>query len=94
MFRVHGQWPTREIWNLAPENHPCYQSFVYYDKLRYRLMPYLYSMAGWVHLKDYTMMRGLVMDFNGDREVLNIKDQWMFGPAMMACPVSGCLVLP
>ena len=87
LFRVHGQWPTREIWNLAPENHPCYQSFVYYDKLRYRLMPYLYSMAGWVHLKDYTMMRGLVMDFNGDREVLNIKDQWMFGPAMMACPV-------
>ena len=87
LFRVHGQWPTREIWNIAPENHPCYQSFVYYDRLRYRLMPYLYSMAGWVHTKDYTMMRGLVMDFNGDREVLNIKDQWMFGPALMACPV-------
>ena len=87
LFRVHGQWPTREIWNLAPDNHPCYQSFVYYDKLRYRLMPYLYSMAGWVHLKDYTMMRGLMMDFNGDREVENIKDQWMFGPALMACPV-------
>ena len=87
LFRVHGQWPTREIWNLAPDNHPCYQSFVYYDKLRYRLMPYLYSMAGWVHLKDYTMMRGLIMDFNGDREVENIKDQWMFGPALMACPV-------
>ena len=88
LFRVHGQWPTREIWNLAPENHPCYQSFVYYDKLRYRLMPYLYSMAGWVHLKDYTMMRGLMMDFNGDRNVCDIKDQWMFGPALMACPVS------
>ena len=44
-------------------------------------------MAGWVHLNDYTMMRGLVMDFNGDRQVLNIKDQWMFGPALMACPV-------
>ena len=87
LFRVHGQWPLREIWNLAPESHPCYQSFVYYDKLRYRLMPYLYSMAGWVHLKDYTMMRGLVMDFNGDRNVEDIKDQWMFGPALMACPV-------
>ena len=87
LFRVHGQWPTREIWNIAPEDHPCYQSFVYYDKLRYRLMPYLYSMAGWVHTKDYTMMRGLIMDFNGDREVENIKDQWMFGPALMACPV-------
>ena len=88
LFRVHGQWPLREIWNLAPENHPCYQSFVYYDKLRYRLMPYLYSLAGWVHLKDYTMMRGLIMDFNGDWQVTNIKDQWMFGPALMACPVA------
>ena len=87
LFRAHGQWPLREIWNIAPDNHPAYKSFVYYDKLRYRLMPYLYSMAGWVHLKDYTMMRALVMDFNGDREVLNIKDQWMFGPALMACPV-------
>ncbi len=87
LFRVHGQWPTREIWNIAPDNHPAYKSFVYYDKLRYRLMPYLYSMAGWVHLKDYTMMRGLIMDFNGDKNVENIKDQWMFGPALMACPV-------
>ena len=87
LFRVHGQWPLREIWNLAPEQHPCYQSFVYYDKLRYRLMPYLYSMAGWVHLKDYTMMRGLVMDFGSDCDVHDIKDQWMFGPALMACPV-------
>ena len=88
LFRVHGQWPLREIWNIAPEQHPCYQSFVYYDKLRYRLMPYLYSMAGWVHLKDYTMMRGLIMDFNGDKQVEDIKDQWMFGPALMACPVA------
>ena len=87
LFRVHGQWPLREIWNIAPDNHPAYKSFVYYDKLRYRLMPYLYSMAGWVHTKDYTMMRGLMMDFNGDSEVYNIKDQWMFGPALMACPV-------
>ena len=64
-----------------------YQSFVYYDKLRYRLMPYLYSMAGWAHFKDYTLMRPLVMDFNGDKEVENIGNQWMFGPALMACPV-------
>lgn len=87
LFRVHGQWPAREIWNIAPDNHPAYRSFVYYDKLRYRLMPYLYSMAGWVHLNDYTIMRALVMDFNGDNAVNNIKNQWMFGPALMACPV-------
>ena len=87
LFRVHGQWPLREIWNIAPDDHPAYKSFVYYDKLRYRLMPYLYSMAGWVHTRDYTMMRGLMMDFNGDKDIYNIKDQWMFGPALMACPV-------
>ena len=87
LFRAHGQWPLREIWNIAPDEHPAYKSFVYYDKLRYRLMPYLYSMAGWAHFKDYTLMRPLIMDFNGDREVENIGNQWMFGPALMACPV-------
>ncbi len=87
LFRAHGQWPLREIWNIAPDNHPAYKSFVYYDKLRYRLMPYIYSMAGWAHFKDYTLMRALVMDFNGDKEVENIGNQWMFGPALMACPV-------
>ena len=87
LFRSHGQWPLREIWNIAPDEHPAYKSFVYYDKLRYRLMPYLYSLAGWAHFRDYTLMRPLVMDFNGDREVENIGNQWMFGPALMACPV-------
>lgn len=87
IFRSHGQWPLREIWNIAPQEHPAYQSFVYYDRLRYHLMPYLYSLAAWTHFKDYTMMRSLVMDHGNDREVLNIKDQWMLGPALMACPV-------
>ena len=87
LYRAHGQWPLREVWNIAPADHPAYKTIVAYDKLRYRLMPYLYSMAGMVHLKDYTMMRGLVMDFNGDEKVLDIKDQWMFGSALMTCPV-------
>lgn len=87
LYRAHGQWPLREVWNIAPADHPAYKTIVAYDKLRYRLMPYLYSMAGMVHLRDYTMMRGLVMDFNGDDKVLDIKDQWMFGSALMACPV-------
>ena len=88
LYRAHGQWPLREVWNIAPEDHPCYQTIVYYDKLRYRMMPYLYSMAGWAHLKDYTLMRALVMDFQNDERVYDIKDQWMFGPAFMACPVA------
>ena len=87
LFRSHGQWPLREIWNIAPDNHPAYRSFVYYDRLRYRLMPYLYSLAAWAHFRDYTLMRALVMDFDRDTEVLNIGNQWMLGPALMACPV-------
>ena len=87
LYRTHGQWPLREVWNIAPENHPAYKAILYYDKLRYRLMPYLYSMAGAVHFADYTPMRALVMDFNGDDKVYDIKDQFMFGPALMACPV-------
>jgi len=87
LFRAHGQWPPRELWNIAPEGSETYESILYYMKLRYRLMPYLYSMAGAVHFRDYTMMRGLVMDFPGDAAVRNISDQWMFGPAFMPCPV-------
>ena len=87
LFRAHGQWPLREIWNIAPDEHPAYKSFVYYDRLRYRLMPYLYSLAGWAHFNDYTLMRALVMDFGGDRRVEDIGNQWMLGPALMACPV-------
>ena len=88
LFRAHGQWPLREPWNIAPEDHPAYRSFLYYDRLRYRLMPYLYSMAGWVHLRHYTMMRALVMDFPDDPQACNVKDQWLFGPSLMVCPVS------
>ncbi len=87
IYRTHGQWPFREPWNIAPRNHPAYRALLYYDKLRYRLMPYLYSIAGWVHFNDYTMMRGLTMDFNGDPKIKAIADQWMFGPSLMACPV-------
>lgn len=87
LFRAHGQYPFREIWNIAPEGHPCYNSVVYYTKLRYNLMPYIYSMAGMTHFADYTMMRPLVMDFTADAAVNNIGDQYMFGPALMVAPV-------
>jgi alpha-D-xyloside xylohydrolase len=87
LFRSHGQYPYREIWNIAPETHPAYQSMLYYNRLRYRLMPYLYSLAGWTYWQDYTIMRPLAMDFAQDKQVLNIGDQYMFGPALMVCPI-------
>lgn len=87
IFRAHGEAPWREIWEVAPEGTPTYNSILWWDKFRYRMMPYLYSMAGWVHFRDYTMLRALVMDFADDMQTLDIKDQWMFGPSLMACPV-------
>jgi len=87
LFRSHGQYPYREIWNVAPETHPAYHSMLYYNQLRYRLMPYIYSLSGKVYLDNYTIMRALVMDFGNDKNVLNIGDQYMFGPCLMVCPV-------
>ena len=87
LFRTHGQFPYRELWNIAPETHPAYKTMLYYTQLRYRLMPYIYSLAGKCYFDDYTMMRGLVMDFPKDKNVLNIGDQYMFGSGLMICPV-------
>ena len=87
LFRAHGQYPYREVWNIAPLGHPCYNSIVYYTKLRYNLMPYIYSLAGMTYFNDYTIMRPLVMDFTADCNVNNIGDQYMFGPALMVAPV-------
>ena len=87
LFRTHGQWPRRELWNIAPEGSPAYNSILWYMQLRYRLMPYLYSLTGAVHFEDATLMRGLPMDYPEDPEVRDLSDQWMLGPAFMACPV-------
>jgi len=87
LFRAHGQFPFREIFNTAPEDHPAYASFLYYDKLRYRLLPYIYSLAGAAYHDNYTIMRGLAMDFPNDTAVLNINDQYLFGPALLINPV-------
>ncbi len=87
MYRAHGQYPFREPWNIAPENHAAYKAIAAQMDLRYRLMPYIYSLAANVHFDDYTMMRPLVMDFNHDAQVRNIGYQFMFGPAFMVNPV-------
>lgn len=87
LFRSHGQFPYREIFNIAPEDHAAYKSFLYYNKLRYRLLPYIYSLAGATYHENYTLMRGLAMDFSKDTAVLNIGDQYMFGPSLLINPV-------
>jgi len=87
MYRSHGQFPYREPWNIAPEGHPAYEVIKSCLELRYRLMPYIYSLAADVHFKDYTIMRPLVMDYGKDKNVLNIGYQFMFGPSIMVNPI-------
>lgn len=87
LFRVHGQFPYREMFNIAPEDHPAYQTMLAYDKLRYKLMPYIYSLTGAVTQKNYTIMRALIMDFENDKKVYSIPDEYMFGPALLVNPV-------
>ncbi|MBQ8581734.1 MAG: DUF5110 domain-containing protein [Alistipes sp.] len=87
LYRSHGQYPFRELYHIAPDAHPAFQSMLYYNRLRYRLMPYLYTLASRTWFDDYTLMRPLVMDFADDEEVLNIGDQFMCGDALLVCPV-------
>lgn len=87
IYRAHGQFPFREPWNIAPEGHPAYNVIEGCLQLRYRLMPYIYSLAADVHFNDYTIMRPLIMDFQNDENVTNIGYQYMFGPAFLINPV-------
>ena len=88
IFRSHGEAPKREIYELSPAGSPTYRSMEYYDKLRYRLMPYIYTLAADTFHKDGTIMRGLVMDFPGDKRAWNVADQYLFGPAFLVAPVT------
>jgi alpha-D-xyloside xylohydrolase len=87
LFRAHGQYPYREIFNIAQTGDTAYQTMLFYDKLRYRLLPYNYSLAGRTFYDDYTIMRGLAMDFGNDKNVFDINDEYMFGPSFLINPV-------
>jgi alpha-D-xyloside xylohydrolase len=84
IFRSHGSETPREIWAMG-EFVPA---LLRIDNLRYRLLPYIYSLAWMVTSRDYTIMRGLPMDFPDDQNTYTIGDQFMFGPALLVCPVT------
>jgi alpha-D-xyloside xylohydrolase len=87
LFRSHGEVVKREIHEISPEGSPMRESMVWYDQLRYRLMPYIYSAASDIHYNSGAIMRGLVMDFPHDEAVKDIKDQYLFGRSMLVAPV-------
>ena len=84
IFRSHGSETPREIWEFGEFS----DVLVKFDNLRYRLLPYIYSLAWRVTNDGYTIMRGLPMDFTADKKTYSIDDQFMFGPAIMVCPVT------
>jgi alpha-D-xyloside xylohydrolase len=88
VLRVHGQAPKREMWEFGGNTSATYLAEVKFDRLRYRLLPYIYSLAGAVTQSDATIMRPLVMDFRDDPAVRGVFDQFMFGPALLVCPVT------
>ncbi len=88
MFRAHGTDTPREIWRFGEPGEPMYDALAKYLHLRYRLLPYIYSLAGWVTQDDYTLLRALAFDFRADPAVYDIRDQFMFGPAFLVNPVT------
>jgi alpha-D-xyloside xylohydrolase len=87
IFRVHGTRTTdqNELWSYGPEAQKILVSF---DRLRYRLLPYIYSLAWKTTSEGYTPMRPLVMDFREDVRAENIGDQFMYGPVFLVNPVT------
>jgi len=89
MFRSHGTDTPREIWRFGQPGEPFYDALVKALDLRYRLLPYIYALAGSVTQHDYTILRGLPFDFRDDPATYDIADQFMFGPAFLVSPVTG-----
>lgn len=87
VFRSHGEFPLREVYNLAEPGSDLYDAFAAQMRLRYRLMPYIYTLAGDTWHRDGTIMRALPMDFPQDVRARDINDQYLFGSALMVAPV-------
>jgi alpha-D-xyloside xylohydrolase len=87
-LRSHGESPNREMWFFGGQTSPAYQAQLKFDRLRYRLLPYVYSVAGSITHDDGTMMRALIMDFRNDAKAREIGDEYMFGPALLVNPVT------
>jgi alpha-D-xyloside xylohydrolase len=88
LFRSHGEFPYREIYEIAPEGSPMRAAMVWYDQLRYRLMPYIYTLGADTFMKDGSIMRGLAMDFPNDVKARRIDDQYLFGHEFLVAPVT------
>jgi alpha-D-xyloside xylohydrolase len=88
MMRSHGTDAPREIYQFGKKGDKIYDAIEKYINVRYALLPYIYSTSWEVTSKKSTMMRALVMDFDSDKNALNINDEYMFGTSILVCPVT------
>ncbi len=87
VFRSHGADAPREIWQFGQKGEPVYDAIERQIRLRYRLIPYLYSIAWQVTSHDDSYMRPLFADFAADRKVWDVADEFMFGRNILAAPI-------
>ena len=87
VFRSHGADAPREIWQFGQKGEPVYDAIEKQIRLRYRLIPYLYSTAWQVTSNNDSYMRPLFADFAADKRVWNMADEFMFGRSILACPI-------
>ena len=88
VFRAHGTDCRRELWAFGEPGDAVYDALVKANRLRYRLMPYIYSLAGAAWLEDALLMKPLVFAFPEEEAVYDCKDQYLFGDRLMVCPVT------
>ena len=87
VFRSHGADAPREIWQFGKKGEPVYDAIEKMIRLRYRLLPYLYSTAWQVTSNNDSYMRPLFSDFASDKKVWNMTDEFMFGRCILAAPI-------
>jgi alpha-glucosidase/alpha-D-xyloside xylohydrolase len=85
VMRAHGERMHNEVWSYGKEAEPILEKYL---RLRYELMPYIYSMAYGTYQTGAPFMRALFMDFPSDPKVSDIPDEYMFGPAFLVAPVT------
>ncbi len=88
IFRSHGTDAPREVWRFGEPGNLFYDTIAKFIRLRYQLIPYIYSLAAQVTLNGHTIMRPVALDYPDDTATHNLTDQYMFGPAFMVCPVT------
>ena len=87
LFRAHGTNVPREIWQFGEPSSVYYDTQLKYIRLRYKLLPYIYSVSRQVTERHGSVMKGLCMDFVSDTSTYDIADAYMFGPSLLVSPV-------